>query len=292
VYSDGLDTFWNSELVSELLNEINVNRWYSYVEKLSSFNRYAEGDGIKEAREWIVGTLKEINGLQVTTQEFTKGGHTFGNIIGTLSGTEQSENKIIIGGHYDSISEFPQIAAPGAVDNATGTAAVIEIAHVLVKRRPRVTVCFVLFDAEELGHYYGSKVHVESLTSTSHIKMMLNLDMIGWTNPKSNYMEIETINQFSNLARVFRRAADRFCSLPSILSWDAWGSDHVTYLRKDIPAILTTNFNCINYPHYHTTKDTKENVSVDTALNFLRMDIASLAQFVYNGVDPKSLEKC
>jgi len=175
--------------------------------------------------------------------------------------------------------------APGAVDNATGTAAVMEIAHIFAKHPPKMTVCFVLFDAEEVG-YFGSKAHVRSLPSISHIKMMLNLDMIGWTNPDKNYMEIETYPKYSKLAHVFTRAAEQFCNLPTIFSQHPWGSDHMPYLRKGIPAILTTNFDCVKYPQYHTTFDTSEKVSVDTSLNLLRMDIASLAQFVYNGVDP------
>jgi len=120
---------------------------------------------------------------------------------------------------------------------------------------------------------------------------MLNLDMIGWDNPDGNIKEIETFPKYLSLAQVFQQASDKFCSFPAVISLNAWGSDHMPYLKKGIPAVLTTNKNCTAYPQYHTTADTVEKVSKDVSRDFLIMDVATLAQFFYNGVDPRSISE-
>jgi len=115
---------------------------------------------------------------------------------------------------------------------------------------------------------------------------MLNLDMIGWDNPQGNYIEIETLEKWSGLAQIFASAAQKFCSIPYVISFHAWGSDHMPYLNHGIPALLTTNKDCVDYPSYHTSSDTIDKVSVKVSQNFLKMDIAALAQFFFNDINP------
>jgi len=269
--------YWEKNDVKHFLEEININRWFEYVQILSSYNRYSLLDGINEARDWISSLLKNIEGMDVSCQEFTLRGKTVTNVIGTLKGTD---DVYIIGAHYDSISENPEIDAPGAVDNATGTAAVLELANIFSKHRPKATVCFILFAGEEQG-FCGSKTHVRN-SDTSKIKLMLNIDMIGWDNPDGNMIEIETSKQYVHIADFFAQAAIRFCDVPPIISSHPWGSDHVPFLKKNIPAILTTNYNCTHYKQYHTTGDTCENVSLKISYDILKMAVVTLAVFLFN----------
>jgi len=285
---DEVDVFWKSEVVSELLSEIDMKRWFETVRGLTGFNRFSPGPGILDAKEWIVKAMMEIPGLSVTTQEFIKWGQPLYNVIGTIPGSENPENVVVVGAHYDSISEKPNLAAPGAVDNATGSAAVLEMARLFAKRPPKVTVVFILYAGEEQG-YYGSSAHMREFSGKPFdIKMMLNIDMIGWDNPDGNYLEIETQPQYLNLAEFFRTSAEKFCSAPTKISLHAWGSDHMSYLDLQIPSVLTTNKDCVEYPCYHTTRDTLDKVSIDVSEHFLRMDVPVLAQLLYNGVDPRN----
>jgi len=264
-----------------------MKRWYETVRNLTTFNRYSLGPGICDAKDWIVNAMQEIPGLSVTTQKFTKWGKSLYNVIGTITGTEFPEQFVVVGGHYDSISQKPDVAAPGAVDNASGSAAVLEMARVFAKRPPKVTAVFILFAGEEQG-YYGSSAHILEFSGRyPDIKMMLNLDMIGWDNPAGNYLEIETQPKYLKLAQFFQTSAENFCSAPSNISLHAWGSDHMPYLENQIPSVLTTNKDCIDYPFYHKTTDTLDQVSVDVSEHFLRMDVPVLAQLLYNGVDPR-----
>jgi len=177
------------------------------------------------------------------------------------------------------------------VDNASGAAAVMEMAHVFSRHKPKgITVQFILFTGEEQG-CLGSKNFVNNLTNANKqkIKFMLDLDMIGWDDKLQNLMEVETVPKYSNLAEIFFTSAQKFTKLPVSVSLNAWGSDHIPFINKNIPAVLSTNKDCTNYPDYHTTRDKASNVSSEVSENIIRMDIASLCQFIYNGVKPESL---
>jgi aminopeptidase YwaD len=95
------------------------------------------------------------------------------NIIATKRGA--TDRIIVIGGHYDSVE-----AGPGANDNASGTAVVLELARVFAGKQTQHTLVFIAFDAEEFG-LYGSRHYVEQLSQTerSRIVAMLNFDMLG-----------------------------------------------------------------------------------------------------------------
>jgi len=287
---DKYSKFWDTELCKNLVDSIDIKRWFGFVEKLATFNRYSNGKGISDAKDWIVSTMKEIKAVEVSVQDFDEDGAKLSNVIGVLGGSSSVSDIYIIGAHYDSISEDPDTAAPGAVDNATGTAAVLELCHVFAAQvPPSASVHFLLYAGEEQG-YNGSRAHLrERCPQKNNIKFMLNLDMIGWDNPDGNMKEIETYPKWANVAHLFRQASDRFCAIPSFVSLNPWGSDHMPYLRSGIPSVLTTNKDCTNYPQYHTVEDTLDKVSKEISKDFLIMDVCTLSQFFYNGVDPREL---
>jgi len=99
-----------------------------------------------------------------------KNGH---NVIATRRGA--TDETIVIGGHYDTVS-----AGPGAVDNGSGTAVILELARVMAQRDSQHTLVFIAFDAEEEG-LIGSRAYVDGLSDAqiSKIRAMLNFDMLG-----------------------------------------------------------------------------------------------------------------
>ena len=94
------------------------------------------------------------------------------NVIATRPG---GAREVVIGAHYDSVS-----AGPGANDNGSGTAVLLELARATAGRVYPFTLRLVAFDAEELG-LYGSKYYVHQYTPTSQSALlaMINLDMVG-----------------------------------------------------------------------------------------------------------------
>lgn len=158
------------------------------------------GYGIGAAADYITGQLRAIQ--NASNGNFSVFDHPFvlnynniitqqRNIVGVLQGVQADAGVIIVGAHYDSRTWNLTDAegyAPGADDNASGVAAVIEMARILSQRPRRATVLFVLFSAEETGRQ-GSIAFVADYLRAFDIGdvMMLNLDTIGsWNDERGN----------------------------------------------------------------------------------------------------------
>ena len=165
------------------------------------------------------------------------------NVVGKPPGRQC---RIVIGGHYDSVP-----AGPGANDNASGTAVVVEMARAMAADNVFDDACFVLFGSEEIG-LIGSANYVASLTQAERdaIEAMFNFDMLavgdGWP-----------LGGSSSVLDIVAQQADRLSithSLEANLPANG-GSDHASFIDADIPAVI---FNCFCDPNYHTAGDTIE----------------------------------
>jgi hypothetical protein len=112
-------------------------------------------------------------GLQTTLHPFRYGDMTCYNVVGVLPGVSCPAEMYVLGAHYDTVE-----GAPGAWDNASGVAGVLEAARVLSQRACEATLVFIAFDREEQG-LIGSIAYVND-HYMDHIRGMINLDAIGW----------------------------------------------------------------------------------------------------------------
>ena len=150
---------------------------------------------------------------------------------------------IVLGGHYDGVP-----AGPGANDNASGTATVIEIARAMAADGTFDNVCFVLFGSEEIG-LLGSEFYVGSLSADelAALKAMLNFDMLAvgdeWPLIGSNEVVTVAAQEADELSIPHTARSN----IPS-----GSGSDHAPFLRRGVPAMV---FNCFCDPNYHTADD-------------------------------------
>jgi len=266
--------------VQALVDEIDGDRWFVDVETMALFNRYTEGPGILDARDWLAAAFGELPGLTVETPSFMVGGTVAYNVIATLTGATRPDDWYIVGGHYDSISEAPMTAAPGAEDNASGCAGVLELARVLTANPPEGTVLFICYAGEEQG-LVGSEDHVADLLASgnaSKVQAMLDLDMIAFTEDGDLdcLLESEAFAQF--LIDLLADAAAEYTTLRIETSLWAWGSDHVPYLEQGIPALLAIENDWSDYPYYHTTDDLPYHLSVTMGEEVLKMSVAALAE--------------
>jgi len=151
---------------------------------------------------------------------------------------------IVAGGHYDSVP-----AGPGANDNGSGTAVVIEMARTRAAAGELANICYVLFGSEEIG-LVGSAVYVASLADDDRaaLKAMLNFDMlaVGDSWPFAGSPEVNAVadREATKLGLPHSVSAE----LPQNL-----GSDHASFIRAGIPSVI---FNCFCDAHYHTAQDT------------------------------------
>lgn len=199
-----------------------------------SITRPAKTENNIKVGNYIITNLKSL-GLQVSEQEFNSGT----NIIAIQKG--KINDTIIIGAHYDSVS-----TTPGADDNASGCALVLDLAKKLSKiKRFKYTIKYIFFDAEEkglLGSSYYSKHMKEKCI------FMVNFDMVGHLKIKSS--PNETLN---NLFIKYPWAKD-------ICFREGNQSDHTSFLRKGIPVvwIFTGTHN-----RYHRPTDTPDTLNYE-----------------------------
>ena len=153
--------------------------------------------------------------------------------------------RIVVGGHYDSVP-----AGPGANDNASGTAVVIELARTFAANGGD-GACFALFGAEEIG-LVGSAAYVAALSpeELDGLEAMLNFDMLavgsGWPLSGSTALV--------DLAGEVAESLD----IPYRLSTsESGGSDHASFIEAGVPAVI---FNCFCDPNYHTLSDRFESL--------------------------------
>lgn len=264
---------------SEAAASVDFGRWFSDVETLAGWNRYTRGSQIADASNWLVGQFQGL-GLPVTTPTFQVGQTTANNVIATWTGTDRPNDWYLVGAHYDAISEDPFTSAPGAEDNASGCAGVLELARVLVPRQPEATVIFVCYSGEEQG-LFGSDDHAGGIVSAgdfSKVKGVLTMDMIGYSGDADLDVLLETEPAFESVLAPYADAAAAFTTLRVVTSLNAFGSDHVPFLNRNMPALLTIENDWDSYGAYHTTGDLPANVSEQMGGQVVQMNAAVLAQ--------------
>lgn len=220
-------------------------------------------------------------GLHVETQEFTAGGRTFHNLEATLPGAGLAHEVVLLGAHYDTAED-----APGADDNASGVAGVLELARVFAAMPQPRTVRFVFFPTEEPPSFatsdMGSRHYARAARARNdQIIAMLSIESIGYYDTEKGsqrypfplnlaYPDVgDFIGFVSNLRSrsVLHRAIATFrarAALPTqgaaAPSWlpGVWWSDHWSFWREGYQAIMITDTAPYRNPFYHTPQDTAD----------------------------------
>jgi hypothetical protein len=214
---------------------------------------------------------------------------TWHNIIVELPGTDLPEEVLVIGAHFDAVP-----GTPGADDNATGAAALLELAHVLKDVPMRRTVRLVFFNLEEIG-LRGAADHVRARrdawqSGEETMIGMVSLEMLGYFSdepgsqrspvpPIEGVFEPPTVGDFIAIATVRRHQefsqrfgremqnaqpelkvliADFFPIAPP----DLLRSDHAPFMMAGLPAVILTDTSEFRNPHYHKPSDTIETLDL------------------------------
>lgn len=168
-------------LIQSIINKINVSNFQDHINTLANQieTRLYGSDGNLEAVEFIANFFEEEAGLETTFHYFGSGEP---NVIATIPGGSLQNNAcIVVGAHLDT---YPK-SSPGADDNASGVAAVMEIARAMSQYTYNYTIIFVAFNAEESG-LIGSSAYASSLkVQNVDVVVVYNFDMIMWDNPSA-----------------------------------------------------------------------------------------------------------
>ncbi len=165
-------------LIVSLINQVNEDSIGSSIEHLQHYGtRLCFSPQAVQAQNWLQSKLQAY-GYTTYIQNLAQPSGSSGNVIATLPGALYPNEYIVLGAHYDSYTG--QAQAPGADDNASGTAGILEIARVLSQHTLSRTLVLCLWAAEELGCYGSSAYAQEAAGNNINIMGYLNIDMCGY----------------------------------------------------------------------------------------------------------------
>ncbi len=257
----------------QFLTQIQPPRTYAH---LTTLNRVAD---------YIKARFEKI-GLEVSFQEFEVDGNVYKNVIAVLN--PQYEQTLLFGGHYDVCGEIP-----GADDNASAVAGIIESARQLYDYREKLPfrVEFIAYVLEEPPYFntpqMGSYVHAQSLLDEGReIIGLINYEMIGYFSDEpgsqeypvdemekiygdiGNFIAI-TANPASalfleqlNIGAMEAKLPVYEMVLPDALA-DITSSDHLNYWEMGFNAVMVTDTAHFRNPHYHQPTDTMETLDFE-----------------------------
>ncbi len=220
------------------------------------------------------------------------------NIIGYIEGTDLKDEVIIICGHYDHLGKSGDDIYYGADDNASGSAAVMELSRMFMQAKAngmdfRRTIVFIAFGAEETG-LNGSLYYVNNpVFPLDKTVLVINLDMIGRSEQVNDRPGLAFVYPLQGLKRpvwrVFRNTGRQVESInlerirPSIRSLMYYaGSDHYPFARSGVPAV---SVNTGLHPDYHKPTDIPEKINYDNLADIIKI-VFVVAAKVAN--DPKN----
>jgi Zn-dependent M28 family amino/carboxypeptidase len=220
-------------------------------------------------------------------QTFEARGRRYSNVVALFGPATSAESILIVGAHYDAFGDTGDL--PGADDNASGTAGLLELARLLALSGPKRPVILVAFANEEPPFFgseqMGSAVHAESLAATTRsVRGMICLEMIGyydadqsWPNPlfallypgAGDFIGVTGGWTDRQLARTVKRAIAGAGGIP-VVSYSGFretsdASDHRNYWARGWHAVMVTDTAYLRNPNYHTRGD------VATTLNYKKM---------------------
>jgi hypothetical protein len=269
------------DLIVDLVSASNLS---SDVQSLQDFQtRYASTSNCEASGQYLFNAFSGLGLDDVRFAPFTfSGSYSSRNVVAEKTGETYPDDIVIICAHYDSTSPAAsrQTMAPGADDNASGTAAVLEAARILASFPFDFTVRFIAFSAEEWG-LYGSRAYATAARlAGERIVGVINLDMIAFANAMPEDLQI-IVNPASGwLADRFLDAAAGYGPLAATKTVDASFvySDHAPFWDSGYPALLAIEDDPLTYPYYHTTMDTLDQLNLDFFTSATRASVSLLAE--------------
>ncbi len=241
---------------------------------------YRKPENLNRAAAYIRDSFHSA-GAEVIMQPYQIRGIEFRNVIARLGG--KNGPRVIVGAHYDAFGEYP-----GTDDNASGTAGLLELAHVLAARNVETPVEIVAYSTEEPPFFssedMGSAIHASSLLRNgTEVKAMICLEMIGYFTErqpfpvyllrllyprKGNFILVagrwQDRRLIAEVKKSFRGASEvpitSYCG-PTRIGTDF--SDHRNYWANGMPAVMVGDTAFVRNPNYHKPSDTADTLDYD-----------------------------
>ena len=240
---------------------------------------------LHDAERYIKETWQAM-GYEVQLQVYEVNGVRSANLEITIPGSNKANEILLVGAHYDSVR-----GSPGANDNGSGVAALLELSRLYVGSTPQRTIRFVAFVNEEppffLTSDMGSMHYAKAARREGDdIRLMLSLETIGYYRDEPGSQEypplfryfypssgnfiafvsnLRSRPQLKQLTTAFRNCSDFPVEQVSAFSWIpgvSW-SDHFSFWLRRYRAVMVTDTAFYRYPYYHSYEDTAEKLDYE-----------------------------
>jgi Zn-dependent M28 family amino/carboxypeptidase len=260
------------------------------------YSRYVYFRGNDAAAAFLEDEYREVPRAAVERQYFSfegpRGPKRAANVVARVEGVKYPDQQVVVGAHFDSITHGsagePGAAAPGADDNASGAAAVLECARVLSWYAFDRTLVFVCFNAEELG-LFGSEHYAGAARERGDdVRAMINLDMVAYEPDEHFDADVYANAASSDLAEIMAAKAARYTLIEMTpYSNGPEYSDHASFWHNDYKAIWQFEGANDQSPHIHTPDDTVETLNSRFFADMTRALVATA--FNLAGANPSPL---
>lgn len=240
---------------------------------------------LRKAADYLKEQLRAF-GYVPAQQTYEAGDQTFANIEAELGSNDQSNSIVVVGGHYDTAAGLP-----GANDNASGVAAVLELARQFASKPQTRRIRWVLFANEEPPYFQTSAMGSYVYAKRCHerreeIAAMLSLETIGYYSEKPGSQsypvgfhpgypdrgdflgfvaDLRSAFLLQRVLKAFRRGTSlpaQGAAAPPSLAGVGW-SDHWSFWQFGYRALMVTDTAPYRYPYYHTAEDTPDKLDYD-----------------------------
>lgn len=290
--------------IQSLLGQVSRQQLVGYVQTLQNFqtrNTYSTVDdpavGLGASRLWLYNEFIRVGAgrLLVQTDDFpvNYAGQVYNqqNIVATLPGVGPHPGVVVLAAHYDSRTIDPFDAtsfAPGANDNGSGVAVLLEVARVLSSREWNQTVVFVAFAAEEQGRYGSNHYVTNEMLNGRIFDAMLNNDIVGGRPGITQSLRVFSPDPESSPGRQLARYIDYVSglyvpqftmTLENTADREGRFSDHITFLQAGVPAVrLTESQEDPN--RQHNARDTWEVIDFNYLLQVTQLNLVAIANLI------------
>jgi aminopeptidase YwaD len=265
------------DLLNQISEEVNQDSLTSYILSMQNLGtRYALAENRKDVARWIKRKFESFGYQNVMLDSFVYshyGNETMQyNVICKSDSVYVHDDYVLLGAHHDAITyASPMDSTPGADDNASGVAGVLEAARVLKMygENTKIPFHFATWAAEEYG-LHGSKHYVQTHVATNDLPLFyINLDMIANStngNRRVNYSVTGGLNYFLTIA-------SNYSELVPVSATSTGGSDHMPFNSEQVPILYFHENNFSEY--YHSENDRLENLEIDYASEVVKGTVTS-----------------
>ena len=289
-------------IIREMMDQVNMDSLEATVQHLQDYqNRIWNSQNAFDASDWIAGRMEAL-GLEVEQQAFnantwTGSGAAAPNVIGIQRGTLYPDTYVVCGSHFDSFSYEAMYGGgncPGADDNATGVASVLESARIMTQYEFEYSIIYCAYGCEEMG-LYGSEAYASRCQQQGmDILGYFNNDMNGYLYGDVIHIDCIYPNSVAPIGDYYMNVANvYFPELPvRHVNFNEGDSDHTSFNNHGYMGIYPFE----DYQHYSPNIHTSQDLigpsvnSFAMSQQYCRMNIGCLAELanpIWDDVTPE-----